>query len=191
VSPYDPDLHHRRSIRLAGYDYRLEGAYFVTVCTRDQLCLLGEVADGMMHLNDVGSMVQAVWDELPQHYHGVETDAFVVMPNHIHGIVLMAVGGDCSAGDCSSQHAAPRLSLSDVIQRFKSLTTTRYRRAVMGRCSGTVAGRLWHRNYYEHIIRNADSLDRIRGYIEENISRWASDPENPMAARRAVMHADK
>jgi REP element-mobilizing transposase RayT len=79
---------HRRSIRLGGYDYAQAGAYFVTICTHDRACLFGDVVDGVMCLNDAGRMVQSVWDELPVYYPGVETDAFVVMPNHVHGILV-------------------------------------------------------------------------------------------------------
>ena len=84
---YNPDIHHRRSIRLRGYDYSLNGMYFVTICTQGRLRLFGDIADGEMKLNDAGRMVRATWDEIPAHYFGVEIDQFTVMPNHIHGII--------------------------------------------------------------------------------------------------------
>jgi REP element-mobilizing transposase RayT len=87
---YDPKEHHRRSIRLRDYDYAQAGAYFVTVCAEGHTCLFGDVIDDEMRLNDAGRMVQAVWNELPDHYPGVETDAFVVMPNHVHAIIVLA-----------------------------------------------------------------------------------------------------
>ena len=90
---YDPEKHHRRSIRLSGYDYSQAGAYFVTICTQNRQCLFGEIVDGEMRLNDAGQMVQLVWSELAQHYAGVEIDGFVVMPNHIHGIVILTSVG--------------------------------------------------------------------------------------------------
>ena len=86
---YDPDKHARRSIRLRGYEYAQPGACFVTICTQNRDCLFGEVVKGLMDVNDAGQMIQSVWDELPQHYPGVDVDAFVVMPNHIHGIILL------------------------------------------------------------------------------------------------------
>jgi len=86
---YDPARHHRRSIRVKGYDYAQPGAYFVTICAQDRECRFGTVADGVMHLNDAGRMVASVWDELPIFYPGVDIDAFVVMPNHIHGIIIL------------------------------------------------------------------------------------------------------
>jgi REP element-mobilizing transposase RayT len=86
---YNPDIHHRSSIRLKGYDYSGEGAYFVTICAAGHECLFGEVADGEMCLNDAGRMVQTTWNELQTHYPGVQEDIHVVMPNHFHGIVLI------------------------------------------------------------------------------------------------------
>jgi len=87
--PYNPNRHHRRSIRLEEYDYRQAGLYFVTICTQDRLCLFGEVVDGEMVLNEAGRMIRRIWDELPQHYPGVETDAVQIMPNHVHGIIIL------------------------------------------------------------------------------------------------------
>jgi REP element-mobilizing transposase RayT len=84
-SAYDPVKHHRRSIRLKGYDYAQAGVYFVTICTQDRACLFGDVVDGEMRLGDAGRMIRSVWDEMPTFYPGVDTDEFVVMPNHVHG----------------------------------------------------------------------------------------------------------
>jgi len=90
---FHPERHHRRSIRLKGYDYRQAGAYFVTVCTQDRSFLFGEMVHGEMRLNDAGKMVYDVWNDLPAFYPGVQTDAFIVMPNRIHGIIIL-VGAD-------------------------------------------------------------------------------------------------
>ena len=87
--PYDPERHLRRSFRLHGYDYTQAGLYFVTIVAQDRIDTFGEVLDGEMRLNDAGAMVQAIWDEIPAHYPGVDIDAFVVMPNHIHGIIAL------------------------------------------------------------------------------------------------------
>lgn len=81
----DPASHRRRSIRLKGHDYSRTGAYFVTICTQDRACLFGDVVAGDMRLNEAGRMIQSIWDEMPAFYPGVDTDAFVVMPNHVHG----------------------------------------------------------------------------------------------------------
>jgi len=93
---YDPAKHHRRSIRLRGYDYRQAGGYFVTICTQNRECIFGEVVDGEMILNGPGQMVATVWRELSQHYPGVEVDAFVVVPNHVHGIIILVGAGPCA-----------------------------------------------------------------------------------------------
>ncbi|WP_242632684.1 transposase [Thiothrix fructosivorans] len=89
MSNYNPDLHHRHSIRLHGYDYSQNGLYFVTICTHNRECLFGDIRDGEMHPNDAGKMIQRVWDEIPNHYPGIGIEHFVVMPNHIHGIITL------------------------------------------------------------------------------------------------------
>ena len=96
---YNPDLHHRRSIRLKGYDYSAAGAHFVTICTQERTCLFGDVADGQVRLNDAGKMVETVWSELPGHYLGVELDEFIVMPNHVHGIIVLVGAGPRACPD--------------------------------------------------------------------------------------------
>ena len=86
---FDPDRHHRRSIRLRGYDYSRAGTYFVTICVQDRARLFGEIADGSMHLNDAGRMVRTVWEEIPAFSPGVDIDHFIVMPDHFHGIIVL------------------------------------------------------------------------------------------------------
>lgn len=186
---YDPSKHHRRSIRLKGYDYSRVGAYFVTVVTQGRECLFGQVMDGEMRLNDAGRMVQAVWNQLPVFYPGVQTDAFIVMPNHIHGIIVLTghpVGAGPRAcpdnvpqGTGQPQGVAPTLSFPDVVHRFKTMTTKRYADGVKTMGWQPFVGRLWQRNYYEHIIRNDGSLNHIREYIANNPLGWESDRENP------------
>lgn len=194
---FHPERYHRRSIRLKGYDYRQAGAYFVTICTQDQAFLFGQVAHGEMRLNEAGKMVCDVWNDLPAFYPGVQTDAFIVMPNHIHGIIIL-VGADprvCPAQPSvgvgpraypgqpqemgQPQGVAPTLGLPDVVHRFKTMTTKRYADGVKRLGWEPFRGRLWQRNYYEHIIRNEEYLDRIREYILTNPMRWALDRENP------------
>ena len=146
---YDPDIHHRRSIRLKGYDYSQAGAYFVTICAQNRECLFGEILDGEMALNVAGRMIETIWHELPEHYLGVGIDAFQVMPNHMHGIVIVGAGPRACPDDAvqtpntgqprgantgqprgantgQPRGVAPTLSLPDVVHRFKSLTTKRY-----------------------------------------------------------------
>ena len=90
----NPTIHRRRSLRLKGYDYGVAGAYFVTICTQDRACLFGDVAAGAMRLNDAGQMVATLWDGIAARFSGVEIDQFVVMPNHLHGILVLPDGDD-------------------------------------------------------------------------------------------------
>ncbi len=176
------DLPHRRSIRLQGYDYSQAGAYFVTVCTHNRTCCFGEIVDGHMRLNSLGELVLATWLDLPGRFVQVSLDAFVVMPNHIHGILhITPVGAQFIAPDSTEQGAmnqgainrAP--TLGAVVRVLKAVSTRQIRLAGHGAFA-------WQRNYYEHIIRNEDSLARIREYIENNPLQWALDRENPANA---------
>jgi len=197
---YEAERHHRRSIRMQGYDYSQAGAYFVTVCALGRECLFGKIVNGEMRLNDSGRMVQDVWDNLPNCYAGVELDAFVVMPNHIHGIVVIVGAGPRACPHngqpqgvaptlsqpqgvaptlSQPQGVAPTLSLPDAVHRFKTLTTNRYMDGVKQHGWPLFPGRVWQRNYYEHIIRNDESLLRIREYILNNPVQWGLDRENP------------
>lgn len=210
-APFDPERHHRRSIRLRGYDYTQAGAYFVTVVTQDRACLFGEALDGEMRLNDAGRMVAAEWDALCTRSINIDLDAFVVMPNHIHGVIVVTgttgkIGTDGSktatvgaplvgaqsttraqttgAQTGATTRVAP--TLGKIVGAFKSLTTVAYTRGVTTQGWSPFPGRLWQRNYFEHIVRNEESLHRIRQYIADNPARWTDDPENPQRIVGAV-----
>lgn len=172
--PFDPFKHHRRSIRLKGYDYSQAGAYFITCCVQKRICLFGEIEHHVLSLNHAGRMIEKIWLELPDYYQNVETDAFVVMPNHFHGIVVLKNVG-------AGPRACPesQMTLPDIVHRFKSLTTTQYRKGVKSQNWEPFMGKLWQRNYYEHIVRNSDDLNRIREYIQNNPHNWISDDNNP------------
>lgn len=174
---YDPEIHTRRSLRLRGYDYSSPGAYFVTVCTNNKECLFGDIVDGAMALNEAGNIIQTVWDELPKRYAAIALDLFVVMPNHVHGIIVLTsmsvVGaGLALPGSMGAASSAP--TLGDVIRAFKSLSAIQVNRLLM-----RTGQPLWQRNYYEHVIRNDASLDGIREYIFGNPQNWMEDHENP------------
>jgi REP element-mobilizing transposase RayT len=207
---YDPRGHgmpfpSRRSIRLKGYDYTQAGAYFITTVTQDRVRLFGEVVAGEMQLNDAGKMIWAEWEALPQRFPAMKLDAIVVMPNHVHGIIVI-VGPEHVAADnvgaglvparvprvprATTQGATTRVAptVGDVVGAFKSATTVSYTRGVKQSGWPSFRGRLWQRNYYEHIIRNDESLDRIREYVANNPLQWELDQENPnfVRARHAV-----
>lgn len=195
---YDSDRHHRRSIRLRGYDYAQAGAYFVTICTKDRACLFGEVVDGEIRPNETGRIVQTTWDRLASHYPGVQIDEFVVMPNHIHGIVVLPGRDDDNQHTVGAQFIAPPIgtganpstgainrapTLGAVVRGFKARITN-----AINDIRQTPGALVWQRNYYEHIIRDDDDLNRIRQYILDNPARWAFDRENPaVVGAEAVM----
>ena len=249
---YEPQKHHRRSIRLTGYDYANSGAYFVTIVTQGRACLFGEIVSAETRLNDAGSVIERWWFELNNKFRTVETDDFVIMPNHFHGIVVIAdVGADLCVGPNSEgahigaplqgtprtttrmdtgvnpnahhahqgthagvplqgtnpvravarrgapesilsivegcapvlapQNATQRARLPAIVQWLKTMTTNEYLRGVKTSGWARFQGQLWQRNYYEHIIRDEESLNRIRKYILNNPAQWAFDPENPAA----------
>jgi len=184
----------RRSLRLKGYDYAEAGAYFVTAVTQDRRCLFGEIIGGEVRLSEAGRMAVAVWDSLPDRFAGLALDAFIVMPNHIHGVIDMAPptgtprrSGNTVPGDRprATTRVAPTpdgYALSDVVHAYKSSTTAHYARRVTADGWPPFPGRLWQRNYYEHVVRGDDDLDRIRTYIQENPLKWELDTENPDVA---------
>ena len=169
---YFAKRHHRRSIRLPGYDYSQPGMYFVTICVEEKKCLLGEVIKGEMVVNEYGRIVQEEWYRSVEIRHEVQLDEFVVMPNHLHGIVVL-VGATGRSPLRLKPGPSPR-SLGSFVGGFKSATTTR-----INDLRGTHGIPLWQRNYYEHVIRNEDDLHRIREYIQTNPLRWELDRENP------------
>ncbi len=185
---YDPTKHHRRSIRLKGYDYSLAAAYFITICAYERECLFGEITDGVMQLNEIGQIVADEWERSPEIRPEIELDNWIIMPNHIHGIFVIcesandvAVGANDVAVGANGRSPLPiRMkprSLSSFVSGFKSATTRRIN--LTRNAPGTS---VWQRNYYDHIIRNESSLQNIRQYICNNPLSWEVDqlhPDNP------------
>ena len=187
---YDPNKHHRRSIRLPGYDYRQPGAYFVTICAYQRQCVFGDVVDGQMVLNQYGMIVADTYQWLCDHYSYLHTDEWLVMPNHFHAIMVIT---DQSRTD----NDKPRRGVSRNAPTTRNAITINKQRKPLGRLIGafkTVSTKkintlrdapgtkLWQRNYYEHIIRNQDAMDKIRNYIVNNPVSWSIDqlhPDNP------------
>ncbi len=206
---FNAALHHRRSIRLRDYDYSQAGAYFVTLCAKDRECLFGDLAEGDMRLTDAGQVVQDAWDALPDHCAGIDLDAFVIMPNHVHGIIVIndnavrathelpesddarvgaihelpqsvrAIHESPLQGSFGRQHR--QMLLPKIIGRFK-MNTAKH----VNQIRETPGVPVWQPNYYEHIIRNEESLNRIREYIAYNPAQWIHDRENPVGVIREL-----
>ena len=166
----------RRSIRLRDYDYSQPGAYFVTLCVEHRLPLLGSIHEGQMHLSPPGEMVATVWTNLEKYYR-VGVDEFVVMPNHIHGIVVLS--GHTGEDRDGATVPTPALSLSTVMQRFKTFTAHQYGKGVEVQGWPRYPKRLWQHRFHEHVIRNERELAAIREYIVNNPRQWHVDRENP------------
>jgi REP element-mobilizing transposase RayT len=154
---YRPDIHRRRSIRLLGHDYRMPGAYFITVCTHGREPLFGHVSGGAMHASDAGRLVQSMWDGIPAWFPHVVLDEFIIMPDHIHGILRAGFPGAASN--------APTIGI--IMRRFKSCSAI-----AVNRLLGRAAKPLWQRNYWERIIRDDAELQAARRYIRNNPERW-------------------
>ncbi|CAG1014573.1 hypothetical protein ANAEL_05017 [Anaerolineales bacterium] len=179
LRPFDA-AQGRHSIRLKGYDYTQAGAYFVTIVTWQRECLFGEIVDGEMVLNEIGGIVREEWERTAFVRHNVELGEYVIMPNHIHGILVFVddvVGATRRVAPTRTTPTKTTLqsgSLGAVMAQFKSIVTKRINGLQ------NVTGRpVWQRNYYERIIRNESEMDRITRYIESNPLRWADDDENP------------
>jgi putative transposase len=194
MSPDNP-LPHRRSIRLKGYDYTSPGAYFITICVRHGVCVLGDVESARVRLSVSGEAAEAAWARLPTQFQGVRTGPYVIMPNHVHGIVTLtgstargcdagATDGGPSGGEASADpasggplakhildHSRTCPLLGEVVRVLKAIATQAIRRE-------GIKDFAWLRNYYEHIIRNDDSYQRIWRYIRENPLSWQDDLHN-------------
>lgn len=206
---YDRLVHHRRSVRLQGYDYSRAGVYFVTVCAHNRECLFGQLVDGQVQLNPFGVIVQEEWSQTAILRPNAGLDACVIMPNHVHGIIVLHPNRRVtSEPDCwgrwdpggrgtlqrapTGQHAptGPRAPKGDPqVERFGKPTSNTiptivrlFKSATTRRINvarATPGAPVWQRNYYEHVIRDEGELDRIRGYIAANPARWCDDMENP------------
>ena len=193
MAPFDPEKYHRRSVRLPGCDYSQEGAYFVTLCTHQRKCLLGEVVNNEMRLNAFGKAVQEEWRHSVEIRKEIQLDEFVVMPNHLHGIIVItgeegahSVVSGRGARRCALVEAHGRVplqarlfrpprSLGSFVAGFKSAAAKR-----INQIRRTPGAPIWQRSFYEHVIRNLKSLYRIRQYIAENPQNWPLDEDNPI-----------
>ncbi|MEG4419480.1 transposase [Microcoleus sp. LAD1_D5] len=173
---YDRNKHHRHSIRLPGYDYTTPGAYFITICSWQRECLFGEVIDHTMQLSPYGKTVLFNWSILPKRYQNVALDNFIVMPNHVHGIIVLKDSPEINYTE-SDKLALTKSKIHPLSEIVRGLKTSSARRINQMRCLTGVS--VWQRGYYEHIIRNEESLVAIREYIINNSLSWAKDELYP------------
>ena len=194
---FNPQIHHRRSLRLNGYDYSLAGLYFITICCHDKICRFGNVVNNEMVLNEYGKVAYEEWLKLSERFSNFELDVFQIMPNHMHGIVwLTDVGatlavaqtraGASPAPTVAQPHtvaqnragasragASPAPTVCDIVGAYKSLVANRC--LDIYKSKNEMMGKLWQRNYYEHIIRNDFAYERISEYIIQNPLKWMDD----------------
>ena len=167
--------------RLQNYDYSSNGYYFITICTKDKENYFGEVVDDKMKLSEIGNLVNKYWFEVPNHFPFIAMGEFVVMPNHIHGIVIIRnnnyinnyIGRDVINHVSTWKNMAPmgKHSLGEIIRWYKGIVTFNIRKLLQHNFS-------WQPRYYDHIIRNEQSLFSIREYIHNNPKNWEEDEEN-------------
>ncbi len=187
---FDSQSRHRRSIRLKGWDYRRAGFYYVTIVTKNNVCLFGNVENEQMDLNEIGKIVQDEWLKTPIVRPYVGLDEFVIMPNHLHGIIIIKDESEIEDASESREEiqtggAIRRIARKDGNEmmnpkaRLKSASLG----AIIGQFKSESAKRInidrsspgmpvWQRNYYEHIVRDDKSLERIRKYIINNPLKW-------------------
>ena len=189
---YDPAIHQRRSIRLKGYDYSQSGAYFVTIVTHQRECLFGEMVNKEMVLSKFGLVAKQQWEKLPKRFPNIELGAYMIMPNHMHGIIEIINGrgtaGNLNNIDGESSRRAPTHeqfqkpvtgSIPTIIRSYKSAVS--YRINLMRRTDSVP---VWQRNYYEHIIRDEKDLQNKTDYIDANPLLWEEDDKNPINANK-------
>jgi putative transposase len=179
---YNPLIHHRRSIRLKDYDYSKAGAYFITICCEDRIHRFGKVSGDEMILNEFGTIAYNEWINLAERFSHFELDVFQIMPNHMHGIIVLSdmaavVGATLAVAQKENKvnRATARVAptISDIVGAYKSIVSN----ACLNLCKSEnkTMGKLWQRNYYEHIIRDERAYGNISNYIINNPSKWTED----------------
>lgn len=165
---YHPAIHHRRSIRLKGYDYTAAGAYFITICCHHHLPLFGEIVNGEMHLNKCGKIAYQEWLNTNNKRSNIGLGEFVIMPNHLHGIIFIhkQINPNRDNADTDIFHS-PSNDIPAIIRGYKA--------AVTRQLKGILKHSPWQRNYFEHIIRNEQSYHKITQYIYYNPQYWQND----------------
>lgn len=190
---YNPAIHHRKSIRLKGYDYSKEGLYFITICTQNREHLFGEIVDGKMILNDAGHIAFYEWFELKKRFKNIELYEFIVMPNHIHGIIeICGEEGVINNARTNAHKEVKERNEENYYSKISpksnslSLLIRSYKSCVSKKCRGVIYNAQnnnenisknfnWHRNYYENIIRNEEVYIKVSEYINNNMIKWQED----------------
>nr|HEV7953398.1 transposase [Candidatus Acidoferrales bacterium] len=183
----DSRLPDRRSIRWRGYDYSSAGIYFVTICAFERREIFGSISSGVLVPSLESRIVSEQWFDLPNHHVGLELDAFVVMPNHVHGLLILnspkskaiekSANGDGEVG-AGLRPARRNSSVSAIIRAFKTFSASK-----MNSQRGTKGQPVWQRNYFERVVRDGKELQKVQAYIGENPARWEFDHENPEALK--------
>ncbi|MBM4167488.1 MAG: transposase [Ignavibacteria bacterium] len=181
---YNPDIHHRRSIRLREFDYSNTGAYFITLCLQHRDLLFGKCEHGSIELNEFGNIAKNIWVSLKERFNKIELDEFVIMPNHIHGIIVIkndnVSGNNVGAMNVGAIHELPlqnkierrNMLLPKIIGYYKMNSAKR-----INEIRKTRGTHVWQKNYFERVIRNENELIKIREYIITNPLRWEIDNE--------------
>ena len=202
---YNPKKHHRRSIRLKGYDYSQAGAYFITICCKDMKCLFGKIENGEMIMNEFGQIAFDEWIKLSERFANFELDVFQIMPNHMHGILVLTdteiitgipeienntpdIGSDSFDSENENSYKIndhqemiypTSITMGDMMGAYKSIVANECLKIWKSRWTGAgpapILGKIWHRNLYEHIIRNEHSYQNISNYIITNPQNWKDD----------------
>jgi putative transposase len=159
---FNPEKHHRKSTRLKNFDYSSAGAYFVTICAFQRECIFGEITKGEMILSSAGEHMLEVWEGLLSRFPSLELDAFVVMPNHVHGVI------------CLTGEGSEAVTISTVLRAFKSLSARAINQEL-----GCAERPAWQKRFWDRVIRDEAELERTRTYILNNPQSWAEDEENP------------
>ena len=181
---FNKKIQTRKTIRLKGYDYTHAAAYFVTICTRHRECYFGDIINGEMKLSVMGRIADQCWNDILNHFTNVQLDEYRVMPNHVHGIIMIT-NAEANDQPVGARHVVS-LHNDEPIRKFgplppKSLHTIvgSYKSAVTKLIHRSGHPFAWQSRFHEHIIRNQKELDRIRQYIYDNAAKWDLDKENP------------
>ena len=185
---YNPETHRRRSIRLKNYDYTQAGFYFITLCVQGRESLFGEIVQDQMIFNAAGKMIEKEWQTLQKRFPHIVLHEYVAMPNHFHAIIEVdnaAQDFQINTNNGQPQGIAPTVdhskkSIGDMIGAFKSITTVEYIRGIKTNNWQGFDGKLWQRNYWDHVIRNEQSLNDIAQYIINNPQNWEMDKLRPL-----------